>query len=230
MQRYTPGLLACLLVAPLDAAEFVVLHTGFRIRAERTERVDSKIRLHTNEGVIELEAAQIAAFEPALDRATPPPPPAPEAAPVPLEPVAAVALSKAPRELVTEAALRHGLPPEFVHSVARAESAYRVDAVSAKGAIGVMQLMPGTARELNANPHDVEQNIEAGTRLLRDLLIKYQNEPDQVSRALAAYNAGPGAVAKYNGIPPYRETQAYVNKVLNSYWKQVDGAAKAANK
>lgn len=128
-----------------------------------------------------------------------------------------IGATKTPQQLLTEAAERHGLPPEFVHSVARAESAYRVDAVSHKGAIGLMQLMPETARFLQVDPHDPEQNAEGGVKLLRQLLLKYQNYPDQVRRALSAYNAGEGAVARYNGVPPYRETQGYVEKILREY-------------
>ena len=115
-----------------------------------------------------------------------------------------------------EAAIRNSLPPAFVASVAKAESAMKQNAVSPKGAIGLMQLMPSTAKALDADPHDTEQNIDAGTRLLKDLLIKYDGD---VVKALAAYNAGPGAVAKYNGLPPYRETQDYVNKVIRDYQK-----------
>jgi soluble lytic murein transglycosylase-like protein len=107
-----------------------------------------------------------------------------------------------------------------VRSVAKAESGYHVDAVSPKGAIGLMQLIPGTAAALNADPHDPAQNVEAGARYLRDLLLKYENDPHQVSKALAAYNAGPGAVDKYKGIPPYRETIDYVNRVVKDYAKQ----------
>ena len=93
------------------------------------------------------------------------------------------------------------------------------DAVSPKGAIGVMQLMPATARSLAADPNDPEQNIDAGTRLLRELLIKYDGD---VAKALAAYNAGPAAVDRYQGIPPYPETQSYVDKVIQNY-KQAGG-------
>ena len=91
--------------------------------------------------------------------------------------------------------------------------------MSSKGAIGVMQLMPATARELGADPHNLDENIDAGTRYLTDLLLKYQNDPYQVRKALAAYNAGPAAVDRHNGIPPYPETQRYVKKVIEQYRK-----------
>ncbi len=107
-----------------------------------------------------------------------------------------------------------------MHSVARAESNYHQNAVSPKGAIGLMQLMPGTAAALNADPLDPAQNADAGARYLRDLLEKYQNDPHQVSKAVAAYNAGPAAVDKYHGIPPYAETIQYVNRVLKQYQKE----------
>ncbi|MBL8211344.1 MAG: lytic transglycosylase domain-containing protein, partial [Bryobacterales bacterium] len=126
-----------------------------------------------------------------------------------------------PHELVDRVAEQHGLPAALVHAVVKAESAYRQDAISPKGAIGMMQLMPATAASLNVNPYDAEQNVEAGTRYLRQLLIQYQDYPDQVKRALAAYNAGPGAVQKYNGVPPYRETQLYVHKVVENYRKSL---------
>ena len=115
-----------------------------------------------------------------------------------------------------DAARRSGLPPEFVESVAQVESGFRPDAVSPKGALGVMQLMPGTAKTLGADPHDTAQNIDAGTRLLRDLLVKYDGD---VVKALSAYNAGAGAVDRYQGMPPYNETRWYVKKVIDAYHK-----------
>ncbi len=164
--------------------------------------------------MIQVLQSQIGSFEQEEDLPKPPPPQAVSAVPAPA-PAPLPALST--RELVQLAALNNGLPPAFVHSVAKVESAYRADAISPKGAIGVMQLMPATAAALSADPHDPAQNIEAGARLLRELLIKYQNYPDQVRRALAAYNAGSGAVDRFNGVPPYQETQVYVEKVLQNY-------------
>jgi len=194
----------------MQAAEVILLSTGFTIRAERVELLGGALRLHTAQGTVDIPLAQVADRE---EIVAPPPPEAPQPAPAPIAapvPVRAV-------DPVEAAARKLGLPPEFVKSVARIESAFQQKAVSPKGAIGVMQLMPATARELGVDPHDAEQNIEGGTRLLRDLLLKYQNEPDQVRRALAAYNAGAGSVARYNGTPPYAETQNYVNKVLAEY-------------
>jgi soluble lytic murein transglycosylase-like protein len=198
------------------AGEYAVLSTGFRIHADRHETEGAIVRLYANGGVTELPAQQIAGFETDGESPKPAADPAKIAPAVP-----------SPEELVTAAAVRNGLPPEFVHSVVSAESAYRSNAVSRKGAIGLMQLMPATASEYGADPTDPSQNVEAGTRYLRDLLLKYQNSDHQVSRALAAYNAGPGAVDRHHGVPPYRETLAYVGRVLRKYEKQT-ASAKAA--
>src|SRR5476649_897392 len=93
-------------------------------------------------------------------------------------------------------------------------------AVSPKGAIGLMQLMPGTAEDLGADPYDPAQNVDAGTRYLRDLLTKYDGG---LRHALAAYNAGPAAVDRYNGVPPYRETVNYVVRIENAFKKASGG-------
>jgi soluble lytic murein transglycosylase-like protein len=113
-------------------------------------------------------------------------------------------------ELADAAADRYGLPRELVRSVIAAESGFQPQAVSPKGAIGLMQLMPGTAQALGADPRDPAQNVDAGTRYLRDLLEKYNYG---LRHALAAYNAGPGAVDKFNGVPPYRETINYIGRI-----------------
>ncbi len=196
---------------PAFAGEYAVLSTGFRIHAERHTLDGSNLKLFTTDGVIELPASSVASFEAEEYVAPPPVAPVVAAAPAP-----APVKSTDPKTLVREAATRNSLPPAFVASVARAESAMKQSAVSPKGAIGVMQLMPATAKAMDADPHDTEQNIDAGTRLLRELLVKYDGD---VVKALAAYNAGPGAVDKYNGLPPYRETQDYVNKVIRDYQK-----------
>jgi soluble lytic murein transglycosylase-like protein len=195
-----------------SAGEYAVLGNGFRIHADSHETEGAVVRLQTNQGVIEMQATAIARFE-SEDYA---PPAAPETPPA----VSSASPAVSPQELITRAAIQAGLPPEIVHSIARAESGYRIDAVSSKGAVGLMQLMPGTAAELNANPYDPDQNAQAGAQYLRELLLKYENDPHQVSKAVAAYNAGPAAVDKYNGIPPYRETIDYVSRVLREYEKE----------
>ena len=121
---------------------------------------------------------------------------------------------RAPRELtsaIEEASRQHGVDPRLVAAVARRESAWRANVVSHNGAIGIMQLMPDTARYLGVNnAFDARENIFGGTRYLRTLLDTFNGDLDL---ALAAYNAGPGAVEKYRGVPPYRETRAYVAAV-----------------
>jgi soluble lytic murein transglycosylase-like protein len=199
-----------------SAGENAILLNGFRIHADSHATDGGLVRLQTPQGAIEIPADMIVRFEP--DDYTPPP----AAASQPESDRSAEDTSSklTPQELVTRAANHAGLPPAIVHSVARAESAYRTDAVSPKGAIGLMQLMPGTAAALNADPKDPEQNAEAGAQYLRQLLDRYYGDPHQVSKAVAAYNAGPAAVDKYNGVPPYRETVQYVNRVLQQYEKE----------
>lgn len=212
-------LLTITVCATAWAGEQVVLENGFRLQAERHERVGEVIRIYSQTGVTELPASAVAAIE--VEEYVPPPPaPHPVVAPAPV-----VAEPVDPRKLVDQAADTHDIPREFLHLVARAESAYRPDAISPKGAIGIMQLMPETAATLNADPYDPKQNVEAGARYLRDLLVKYKDHPDQLRRALAAYNAGPGAVDRYNGVPPYRETQLYVHKIVDAYRRTVGGGA-----
>jgi soluble lytic murein transglycosylase-like protein len=112
---------------------------------------------------------------------------------------------------VEAAARKYDLSPSLIDAVARQESGYRVDAVSRVGAIGVMQLMPGTARMLGVDPHDPFQNIDGGARYLRLQLNRFNGD---VERALAAYNAGPGRVERAGGVPRIAETQDYVRRIL----------------
>ncbi len=197
---------------PVLGGESAILASGARLHVDRHEVADGVVRLFSGGGVTELPANVIVEFE-----ADDPLPVAQPPVPVPAEVVPAAAQPKDPKGLVRGAALRSGLPPAFVESVARTESALNQRAVSPKGALGVMQLMPETARKLGADPTNLEQNIDAGTRLLRDLLVRYNGD---VVKALAAYNAGEGAVDRYNGLPPYPETQNYVNKVIHGYLAQ----------
>ncbi|NLB97213.1 MAG: lytic transglycosylase domain-containing protein [Armatimonadetes bacterium] len=114
--------------------------------------------------------------------------------------------------IIEAAAKEFGVDPALVRAVVRAESGFNPRALSRVGAMGLMQLMPATARALGVtNAWDPVQNIRAGTRFLRSLLDQFKNE----RLAIAAYNAGPGAVKRHGGIPPYRETQDYVKKVLS---------------
>ena len=117
--------------------------------------------------------------------------------------------------LVTNASQANGVPPGLVRAVVMAESAGNPSAISVAGAQGLMQLMPGTAAGCGiADPFDPTQNVACGTSYLRSLLNRYH---DNVTLAVAAYNAGPGAVDRFHGVPPYAETRAYVVRVLNAY-------------
>lgn len=118
-------------------------------------------------------------------------------------------------ELIEEAAQRHGVDADLVRAVIKVESNFDPQAVSAAGAKGLMQLMDSTAATLGVrNSFDVAQNIEGGVSYLAQQLQRFRGDP---RLALAAYNAGPGAVQKYGGVPPFTETQTYVQRVLNYY-------------
>ena len=199
----------CALALPAFAGEYAILSNGFQVHADHHEKVGEVVRLYTQQGVTELPAALVAGFE--NEEYAPPKP----ALTLPQAPASTPALSA--QDLLRTAAQRAAIPVELVHSVAKAESGLRQDAISSKGAIGIMQLMPGTASDLGADPRDAKQNTEAGAKYLADLLTKYDGD---VAKALAAYNAGPGAVDKYKGVPPYRETRSYVNRVIRDYKKQ----------
>ncbi len=125
-------------------------------------------------------------------------------------------------EIIRAASSKHQVKPAFVKSIIAAESAFSYNALSPKGAIGLMQLMPETAREFGGDPKIPEQNVDAGTHYLSWLLQRYSNRRDQLRRTIAAYNAGPGAVERYHGVPPYRETRAYVSRVLKYFKKYQD--------
>lgn len=127
--------------------------------------------------------------------------------------------------LIASAAARVDLAPALLDALARQESGYNPRAVSRKGAIGIMQLMPATAKALNLNPNDPAQNILGGAIVLRQALNAFGG---QIDLALAAYNAGQGAVAKYGGIPPYAETRAYVRQNLDKLARLSDSPQSSA--
>lgn len=116
--------------------------------------------------------------------------------------------------LITNAAKKYQVDPKLVSAVAEVESGGRQEATSAAGAVGVMQLMPDTAASLGVNPYDKRENVEGGAKYLKEMLDLFGGD---VKKAVAAYNAGPAAVKNYGGVPPYKETQNYVNKVLDIY-------------
>lgn len=134
----------------------------------------------------------------------------------PPRPRAQVAVLRQPEANVgaelARAAADHSLSPSLLNAVAWRESRYNPRAISPAGAIGVMQLMPGTARQLGVDPYDVGQNIRGGAAYLTRMLYEFRGD---LTLALAAYNAGPAAVRRYNGVPPYAETRAYVASILD---------------
>jgi soluble lytic murein transglycosylase-like protein len=188
------------------AGEYAVLANGGRLHVDHHESEGAVVRLFTGTGSIEMNASQVREFE------------VEECAPA--APVMASALvpqpALSPQQLADRAAEKYGLPRELVRSVMKAESGFAPQAVSQKGAIGLMQLMPATAQTLGADPHDPAANVDAGTRYLRELLEKYNGG---LRHALAAYNAGPAAVEKYQGVPPYPETVNYIRRVEQDFKK-----------
>ena len=187
------------------AGEEAVLANGGRLHAERHENAGSMVRLYIGDGYVEIQATRVLGFEP--DELIAPP-----VTGVPETPASPVS----PRQLADAAADKYGLPRGLVRSVMSAESGFQSQAVSPKGAVGLMQLMPSTAQTLGVDAHDPAQNADAGVRYLRQLLEKYHGA---LYHALAAYNAGPAAVDKHKGVPPFQETLRYVNRITSD-WKK----------
>jgi soluble lytic murein transglycosylase-like protein len=125
--------------------------------------------------------------------------------------------------MIRAASRKHQVEGALIRSVIAAESAFSPDAISPKGAVGLMQLMPDTARQLGADPRVPEQNVDAGAHYLSWLLRRYSKKRDPLRHAIAAYNAGPGTVDRFRGVPPYRETRIYVARVLKLFKKYQTG-------
>ncbi len=193
-----------------QAADLAVLRNGFSIRHERREVVGSVTRLYLSSreaGYVDVPTSDIDRFEKDMT------------------PVIATQPTALP-DVVSTASGRYHLDPDLVNSVIHAESGFNPRAVSPKGAQGLMQLMPPTASRLGvADAFDPAGNVDGGTRYLRELLEKYNFD---MVKALAAYNAGPGRVEQYHGVPPYRETQAYVAKVVRDFNRKKLAEQKAA--
>jgi hypothetical protein len=209
----------------VQAAEEVTLKNGYNLLCDHREQSGDRVRLftsHGNSNFVEVDAAEIASVDVVPD---PPPPPAPVATAEPNLTDADV------HQLIAKAGASHNLDVDLLASVVRAESGGNILAVSRTGAQGLMQLMPGTAAELGVtNSFRADQNINGGTAYLDALLVRYH---DHLALALAAYNAGPAAVDKYHGVPPYRETRVYVARVIREFnrrkqWEKLHPASTAA--
>lgn len=197
------------------AAEHVTLKNGFEMDCSRREVVGDRVRLYLVDAGVANAANYLEVASDSVARVEMIPDP-PVSAAVPETKAAPVVLSAAEmHEMLAHAGTEHNIDADLLASVVRAESGGQVRAVSHAGAQGLMQLMPGTADELGVkDAFQPDENIAGGTAYLDALLTRYH---DNVALALAAYNAGPAAVDKYHGVPPYRETRMYVARVIREF-------------
>jgi soluble lytic murein transglycosylase-like protein len=224
-----------LLALPAFATDLAILHNGFSVRHERRENLGAVTRLYLsadNSSYVDIATEQIVRFEkdmsPSVPVTAPVVPAAVSTAPVKpgSVPISAKPTKQNLNEVIATISDRHHIDPDFISSVIHAESGFNAHAVSPKGARGLMQLMPQTASKLGvANSFDPQANVEGGTRYLSELLERYNFD---VVKALAAYNAGPGRVEQYRGVPPYYETRVYVAKIVRDYNRKKLAERKAA--
>jgi hypothetical protein len=194
-------------VAPADA-EIVYLTSG-RTLSVKTHRVDGETIVLTLRGGGEVSCDKTLIQRIVADEVPYPEPEMVVAGAAAEQP--SIGQSTPYAEIIASMSEAHGVNPNLVHALIQVESNYRPRAKSPKGAMGLMQLMPETAREYKVrNPYDPKSNVAAGVKHLKGLIDKWG-----VELALAAYNAGEGAVKKFNGIPPYRETRNYVTRILS---------------
>jgi soluble lytic murein transglycosylase-like protein len=239
LRPITIGAVLALAQLSAFAGQIAVLRNGFTIHFDHKEQSGNATRLYTGTGYLDIASDQIASYDVDETPVTPVPQPAPQPAaltgtqPSSAQPVTVASQMPAKAaqnvdldQVVREASSKNRLDPDFVSSVIRAESNFKTHAVSKKGAQGLMQLMPSTAAQLGvADPFDPKANVEAGTAHLSALLDLYKNDP---IKALAAYNAGAHRVKQYNGVPPYRETHDYINKIVRDFNAKKRAQMKAA--
>ena len=217
-----------LLARPATAAELAILRNGFSIRHEHRLVMGTNTRLFLaadDSSFTDVPTAEITGYEKDLSLPLPSPLSAPADSHASITIPAQTESAKSPsakfvpppplNQVVNTASATYHLDPDLVNSVIHAESGFNSRAVSPKGARGLMQLMPGTANQLGVNnAFDPEANVTGGSRYLRELLERYNFD---LVKALAAYNAGPQRVEQYQGVPPFRETRAYVARIVHDY-------------
>jgi soluble lytic murein transglycosylase-like protein len=188
-------------LTPCARADYIVLQSGQRIHVTGYERVGDTLRLTMPGGTLEIPVDALVRVDP-------------EDTFLPVE----VKLLDVPyAKFIADSARAHGVAPELVASVIAVESNFNPNAVSWRSARGLMQLLPETAARFGVTKiFDPQQNIDAGTRYLKELLLRYNGD---LALTLAAYNAGPDRVEQYRAIPPYRETRDYVRRVTEKYRK-----------
>jgi soluble lytic murein transglycosylase-like protein len=203
IRRLTP-VLFLLAITPAARSEYVVLRSGQRLSVTGYQLTGDTYRLQINGGVVEMPAAEVLAIEP--EEVFQSSLPKVEAARTPFH------------DLIEAAARRYQVDADLITSVIASESNFDPRAISGRNARGLMQLLPKTAAGLGVrNIFDPSENIDGGTRYLRDLLLRYHND---LALTLAAYNAGPERVQQYGRVPPFNETLAYVRRVQRSYEKR----------
>jgi len=225
VRLYIPVLtLACLMPAA-HSDERVTLSNGFEMHCNHLAQVEGRVRLYTSSGedsYIEFAPEEITGVEQVPD-----PPLAPSESTRPTQTSDAKLSSADLHEMLVKAGDDHNLDVDLLASLVKAESGGNAHAVSHAGARGLMQLMPRTANQLGVqDSFQPDQNVRGGTAYLDELLTRYH---DNMALALAAYNAGPEAVDKYHGIPPYRETRAYVAHVIHEFNRRVRAREAIAN-
>ena len=207
-------------------SEIAILRNGFSIRHDHRQVIASLTRLYLdagNTGYVDVLTSDIERFEEDSSPVEPAPPSTAPPPAAPLSPGAAAAFApssppaarQSMNDLINSISARQHLDPDLINSVIHAESGFNPQAVSPKGAQGLMQLMPKTSTKLGvANAFDPQANVEGGTRYLRELLERYDFD---LIKALAAYNAGPERVEQYRGVPPYYETRSYVARIVRDF-------------